>query len=314
MHLFDGQIAGKDLVKGGSWLSFACEGGRFAFLTNVRVPLADLRPDMASRGVLVTRFVRDSRLNCDDFLQSLESTKQDYASYNIVFGDLATGRVVWYTNHIKRPISKNGNETARTYNERYAILEGDTTYCVSNDASINTPAWPKVLRARAHFDNIVRELAPRVFGGTEGEAAPADELLPDADEEKLFARLFDLLSDCARPDPSVLPYTGVAAEFELALSSIFVRNVESMRYGTVSSCVAHVDALGPLRIVERSHRAGAPSMPITVRHARHMHTPAARAHWPVGGVTSGDEHTSANAVQPAAVADGRLVFVGDVHA
>ena len=36
-------LAGVDLQRGGTWLSVSADSGRFAFLTNVRVPPLDLK-------------------------------------------------------------------------------------------------------------------------------------------------------------------------------------------------------------------------------------------------------------------------------
>ena len=51
----DGILAGRDLRAGGTWLGVG--GGRFALVTNLRVP-GYPRPELASRGALVTDWLR----------------------------------------------------------------------------------------------------------------------------------------------------------------------------------------------------------------------------------------------------------------
>lgn len=306
----DGVIGGRDEKRGGTWLAFSARGGRFAMVTNVRAPGGELDASAPSRGALVTQFVGSPSLSCATFLQSLESTRTQYSSYNIVFGDLAAGGIAyWFTNHIAAAAAAAESSFA----SRHARLALGTTYGLSNEASI-VSTWPKVRRAVAAFDAIVDDVATTsttAFATSANRGAAYDYVnspLSEADDERLFARLFAMLGDAERPSSvAQLPRTGVPLEVEMALASIFVERIEAQRYGTVSSCVAHIDALGPLRVVEHSHRAPR-TPPTTFRAARHIRTDAVRAAWPADGAPS--SASASSSLAPT----GRLVVVGDVHA
>jgi uncharacterized protein with NRDE domain len=345
---------------------------RFAFLTNVRVPLKDLSNETSTRGALVTNFVSNVSLSCDEYLQQLEAHRSQYAGYNIVFGDLATGVCYWFTNHVKAPLQRGSDASTLVaagapadvasaapplaFEARHALVAANTTYVVSNEASLNSQ-WPKVVKAKRLFDELLTEANKNnIFNiaaddtASSSSSSPAAPMpsntgsgtgLDELDEQRLFARMFDiLLADVERiEDLARLPYTGVPDDFEVYLSSIRVPFLPSLRYGTVSSCVAYVDAHGPLRITERSFRQS-PTTPITFRAARHICSNAVGASsWPPmsTAASSSTSSTSTTATTTAAAAmppfhysdalkaaaispstsrkaTKRLIFVGDVHA
>ena len=104
-----------------------------------------------------------------------------------------------------------------------AIRLGPGIHGLSNHL-LETP-WPKVVRSKAR-------LAAWISSG-----------------HRALEPLFELLADRAQAEPSALPSTGVAPEWEHLLSSPFI--VDS-RYGTRSSTVLTIAADGRARFVERS--------------------------------------------------------------
>jgi len=115
---------------------------------------------------------------------------------------------------------------------RGAYASNRTSGAIALDAGIHglsnhlleTP-WPKVARSKAR-------LAEWLASG-----------------EEAIEPLFDLLADRTRAEPTALPSTGVAPEWERLLSSAFIVDE---RYGTRCSTVLTIAADGRARFVERS--------------------------------------------------------------
>jgi uncharacterized protein with NRDE domain len=104
-------------------------------------------------------------------------------------------------------------------------------YGLSNHL-LDTP-WPKVER---------------------GKCGLAAALVLEDDRERLTETLFALLADGEKPPRELLPDTGVGAEWELILSSLFIA---SPVYGTRSSTVLLVDDRGEVSFAERVFDGGA---------------------------------------------------------
>jgi uncharacterized protein with NRDE domain len=104
-----------------------------------------------------------------------------------------------------------------------AISLGPGIHGLSNHL-LETP-WPKVVRSKARLGAWL------------------------ATEDDALEPLFALLADRNQPDPSTLPSTGVAPEWERLLSSPFIVDP---RYGTRCSTVLAVANDGTARFVERS--------------------------------------------------------------
>lgn len=116
-------VAGRDLQAGGTWLGFGA-AGRFAALTNIRVPG---KPNGArSRGELPERYLR-GQLTPQAYLTELTGHLEHYAGFNLLVGD---EQALWYLN------------------SRAAVPEQlePGLYGLSN-AALDSP-WPKLLRAR----------------------------------------------------------------------------------------------------------------------------------------------------------------------
>jgi uncharacterized protein with NRDE domain len=103
-----------------------------------------------------------------------------------------------------------------------ALALGRGIYGLSNHL-LDTP-WPKLMRSKARFAASL--------------AAFDDGVEP----------LFELLADRTQAEPTALPVTGVAPEWERLLSSAFI--VDS-RYGTRCSTVLTIAHDGSARFVER---------------------------------------------------------------
>ena len=126
-HWWDTQtpiLAGKDQQAGGTWMGIN-KRGRFAVVTNYR----DIKPKSAprSRGELVTQFLT-SRKTPKQFAAHLESVEDQYAGFNLLFGD---HRQLHYFSNRSIGIGP--------------LAPG--VYAVSK-ALLNTP-WPKVNEGKA---------------------------------------------------------------------------------------------------------------------------------------------------------------------
>ena len=147
-------IAGRDLQGGGTWMGVTLSG-RFAALTNIRVPGQPISP--RSRGELPERFLR-SELSPGAYLSALQTALGDYAGFNLLVGDRQS---LWHLN------SDEG--TPRQ-------LEPGL-YGLSN-ASLDTP-WPKLRRAKAALTDCLHEPTLDVLLHLlSDEHQPADHELP----------------------------------------------------------------------------------------------------------------------------------------
>lgn len=146
-------IAGRDLQGGGTWMGATLDG-RFAALTNIRVPGQPVSP--RSRGELPERFLA-SGLSPEAYMADLQARCADYAGFNLLVGDSQT---LWHLN------SHEGTPRA---------LEPGL-YGLSN-ASLDTP-WPKLLRAKAALANCLEradsEALLELLADT--QKAPIDQL------------------------------------------------------------------------------------------------------------------------------------------
>ncbi len=140
-----GLLAGRDVTGGGTWLGVT-RSGRFAVVTNYR-EMGASRPGAPSRGALVTRFA-DAGNDARAYGERLEASADDYAGYNLLFGEPTRGWLSVYSNRDgpARPIE--------------AGVHG-----LSNHL-IDTP-WPKLVRTRERLQAALAS----------GRAPAADDLL-----------------------------------------------------------------------------------------------------------------------------------------
>jgi uncharacterized protein with NRDE domain len=141
-------LAGRDLVRGGTWFGVS-RGGRFAAVTNYREPpLADAAAP--SRGLLVRDFLCGAA-PAPAFLDALRDRDSGHQGFNLLLGD-ATG-LHYFSNRGDVP---------------YAVAPG--IHGVSNH-HLDSP-WPKVERGK-------RALAGLLAGGAEPSVAELLTILGD---------------------------------------------------------------------------------------------------------------------------------------
>jgi uncharacterized protein with NRDE domain len=195
-------LAGRDLVAAGTWLGITRKG-RIAAVTNYRDP-ANVKPDAPSRGKLVSEFLlRD--LDSLSYVDLVRREKDRYNGFNLILGN--RDRISWYSNRSDKVTP---------------LLPG--VYGLSNHL-LDTP-WPKVLRAKALFEEIIRT----------GTQIPAESL-------------FLLLKDHTMAPDDTLPRTGVPLEWERILSPIFIT---SPTYGTRSSSIVLIDKEDRITFMDRT--------------------------------------------------------------
>ncbi len=197
-------LAGRDLEAGGTWLGVTREG-RWSVVTNVR-DLPAHRARDRSRGALPTRFLVGTE-EPETYARRVFEERHEFNPFNLIVGD---AEAVWIVStHMDAPEE---------------IAPG--VYGLSN-ATLDAP-WPKVIRGKAAFDNILQAREPST----------------DA--------CLDFLHDGHRAPDNDLPDTGVGLDMERKLSPLFIAND---RYGTRASSVILLDEEGG-RFVERTYSAG----------------------------------------------------------
>lgn len=213
--------AGQDARDGGSWMGFG-EGGRLAFLTNVREAHMPAAP--RSRGELVTRW-----LASDISVQQLQAelNPADYGGFNLVLGDWRGGPWHWCSN--RHPADPHRRHSAHAPVGWHTQAVAPGLGSLSN-ASLNTH-WPKSERLMAAVQHALAQPTPHTSQ--------------------------DLTHALASRDTSTTwPDTGLPPEAEQQLSSAFVHWPER-RYGTRSSLVVAVQRRGSgweLVLQEWTHR------------------------------------------------------------
>lgn len=167
-----GLYAGRDLEAGGTWLGVG-PGGRFAALTNIRIPRQP--PFGRSRGELAVQFL-SSGLGPEAFLAELAPRANQYSPFNLLVGDASQ---LWLLN------SRDGSRTAL----------GEGLYGLSN-AALDTP-WPKLNKAKALLGECLLAPQPQPAGLLDllhDSAQPGDACLPDTgiglDTERLLSSIF----------------------------------------------------------------------------------------------------------------------------
>ncbi len=215
-------VSGRDLQDGGTWMGFT-PSGRFAMLTNVRNPHALLAVSARSRGHLVVDWL-SSALTASQWCAQRDL--QAYAGFNLVLGD--------WTQQLCHYISNQPSRLDAPTSSGLLQLKTGDVYGLSN-AALNTP-WPKTQWLVEHLKSSLATL----------------------DASTVPAELEQLLLHCLRQSELApaekLPQTGVDAELESALSSVFVRYpLDAPVYGTRSSLCAVVSKVGLLRLTETTY-------------------------------------------------------------
>ncbi|WP_227936260.1 NRDE family protein [Alkalihalobacillus deserti] len=128
-------LAGKDLLKGGTWMGVN-RNGKMAAVTNVReVRQATMGKAENSRGKLVSDFLT-APVSVDNYMRQLEESDVEYQGYNLIFGQEDN----WYY---------MSNRSVKT-----KLKQG--IHVVSN-ADLQTD-WPKTVRVKEKFKEICRNV------------------------------------------------------------------------------------------------------------------------------------------------------------
>ena len=209
-------LSGRDQRAGGTWMG-CTPAGRMALLTNVREPEATAAA--LSRGDLPLRWL-EGQMNAADFLANTDG--RSYGGCNLLMGDFLRGEWTWASNrgHVAA-LPLNSQQTPSGWHTT-ALSPG--IYGLSN-ALLDTP-WPKTLALKAAMTSALRK---------------AEEA---ADTAVLASTLWAALGNSERAALADLPSTGVANDFEHALSSALIdvpeRGVSG--YGTRCSSLLWIAA------------------------------------------------------------------------
>lgn len=149
-------LAGRDRVKGGTWMGIT-RRGRFAALTNFRDPFASVK-DKKSRGLLVRDYLT-TEISPRKYLDALSDQRTSYPGFNLLIG---SPRELWYYS--------NRSNTTRSVQPGIHGL---------SNALLDTP-WPKVVKGKERLAACLRNLDPSCLFELLADEEPApDEKLPD---------------------------------------------------------------------------------------------------------------------------------------
>ncbi|PCJ28222.1 MAG: hypothetical protein COA96_01565 [SAR86 cluster bacterium] len=124
-------LAGRDLLAGGTWLGIS-QGGRFAAVTNIRDP-SQTEKKPRSRGELTRNFLVGEE-SAEQYCDSLISSFNDFAGYNLLIGD------------------RNSLVYVNNQEEKMSNLEPGV-HGLSNGL-LNSP-WPKVTQGRKNLQSLL---------------------------------------------------------------------------------------------------------------------------------------------------------------
>jgi uncharacterized protein with NRDE domain len=199
-------VGGRDLQAGGTWFAVDVHH-RFGIVTNFR-EFGRTRRSAPSRGGLIPAYLAGS-LSPGRYLQTLETDAPGLAGFNLLLADRES---LWYS-------TNRADQFARE------LAPGN--YGLSNEF-LDTP-WPKLVRVRARFDEILRSPAA-------------------SDPQALDATLLEMLGDRMTAADEALPPGPLSPEWARKLSAPFVLDPT---YGTRCSTILTISNSGTLRITER---------------------------------------------------------------
>jgi uncharacterized protein with NRDE domain len=181
-------LAGKDLVRGGTWLGIT-RSGRFAALTNYRDPSAFM-PDALSRGLLVLSCLESSE-PAPAIIRRVSKDDGAYNGYNLLLGDM--DGLYYHSNRLP------GSEVH--------IEPG--VHGLSN--SLLDVPWPKVEKGKKRLEDCVLSgnIEPEALFNILSDDEPApDEELPHTGVsyrwEKILSSIFVKSEDYGTCSSTVL--------------------------------------------------------------------------------------------------------------
>eukprot|EP01102_Stenamoeba_stenopodia_P002668 TRINITY_DN12527_c0_g1_i1.p1 TRINITY_DN12527_c0_g1~~TRINITY_DN12527_c0_g1_i1.p1 ORF type:complete len:393 (-),score=64.40 TRINITY_DN12527_c0_g1_i1:34-1212(-) len=274
-------FAGRDVVRGGTWLGVT-RGGKFAAITNYRViePEA-LVANPKSRGWIIRDFLLSKETPLQ-YLEKLHAEWQHYEGFNVILADISSSQLAYYSN---RAMNEADFSVLRREKHRFYIEDGPPlpprllppgVHAMSNHL-LGTP-WPKLQRGILLLRTALNLTDTSVLKSVNGEPSKADTITNQLGLEtstegngdspavsgslpRKISKLTSILEDSIKPSDEDLPDTGVGIETERFLSSICVgpgilrRDPEP--YGTVCHTTVIV-----------SNRDAKPSLQSIVEEAR----------------------------------------------
>lgn len=163
LHHWDGIIAGKDLLAGGTWMGLS-EKGKIACLTNYRDG-RNLKAGKLSRGEICLNFLKNDQ---NQSIQALKKNRKNYAGFNLIYGN--ESQLTYYSQKLNQTIELSSG-----------------IWGLSNQ-NLDTP-WPKVEKTKKglfdlligdQFYNHLGELNPESFFSIMTDESEAqDSKLPD---------------------------------------------------------------------------------------------------------------------------------------
>ncbi|HZG57063.1 NRDE family protein [Paenibacillus sp.] len=151
-------LAGRDLLKDGTWMGVA-SGGRYAALTNYRDP-GERTDGMRSRGQLVSDYLT----GCDspgDYAERASRERTHFPGYNLLIGDL---RELYYYSNV-----------SHTIRELEPGVYGVSNHLLDTD-------WPKVERGkralREQLSHVREDRVEGLFALLEDTEPAPDDRLP----------------------------------------------------------------------------------------------------------------------------------------
>ncbi len=173
---FPNILAGRDLVRGGTWLGVT-DTGRFAAVTNYRQPNSP--KGTVSRGDLVSNFLKGND-SSKDYLKEIESNKDKFSGFNLLVGEL---------NDEKQEIAYYSN-----CSEKIKMLSSGV-YGLSNHL-LDTP-WQKVLRGKKALTQMLSQdkfEEEKFFEVLADKTLAEDKDLPDTgiglEKERILSPIF----------------------------------------------------------------------------------------------------------------------------
>jgi len=155
----NGIIGGQDLKSGGMWFGIH-KSGKFAAITNYRNGL-DKREFKTSRGSIVKEFLTYQN-SAEKYAKFLKQNKNDYAGYNLIFGDI--NKILYYSN----------------IEDKITTIESGV-HGLSN-AFLNS-SWPKVDKAKELFDDMDFDIeklnTEKIFSFMVDESKASKNCLPN---------------------------------------------------------------------------------------------------------------------------------------
>ncbi len=140
-------LAGRDSLKGGSWLGVNLDG-QFCAVTNFRTG-KPANKDTKSRGQLVQHYLSHEKTD-EDFIAYLQNTRQQYSPFNLVFGTPENVRVFCSTDssllHLKNGFHSLSNGKTDQHWPKMSHGVQQLSTLITENSTINIDRLNAVMR------------------------------------------------------------------------------------------------------------------------------------------------------------------------